>query len=127
MKKLGMIAVMVAGLAGITGYATAQDYRYSDRDDNGRYDNRYDNDNRYDSFREGQHAAREFGYRDGAQVAREDARAGKRFNPKPRGRFDDRDHGYRREFGDKRQYRDEYSEAYRAGYQREFGERGYYR
>ena len=41
----------------------------------------------------------------------------KTFNPEPRGRYDDRDHGYRREYGDKNFYRQQYTEGYRAGYQ----------
>ena len=35
------------------------------------------------------------------------------------GKYDDRDHGYRREYGDKNSYRATYSEGYRAGYERE--------
>ena len=127
MNKLRMGAMIIASLAGTAAYATAQDYRYPDSDDNRYYDHDRGYDNRYDGFREGQRTARQFGYRDGAQVAREDVWNHKRFNPRPRGKFDDADHGYRHEFGDKRQYRDEYKEAYQAGYQREFQEHGSYR
>jgi hypothetical protein len=132
-KSLAIIATMLAGTAGI---AAAQDGGYYARDGY-RYDNRaYDNNdygynNRYynhDGFRHGMHEAREFGFRDGAAVAREDSYRGKPFNPNPRGRFDDADHGYRREFGNKHEYREHYSEAYRAGYQRSYrGNDGYYR
>jgi hypothetical protein len=132
-KSLAIIATMLAGTAGI---AAAQDGGYYARDGY-RYDNRaYDNNdygynNRYynhDGFRHGMHEAREFGFRDGAAVAREDSYRGKPFNPNPRGRFDDADHGYRREFGNKHEYREHYSEAYRAGYQRSYrGNNGYYR
>ena len=131
-KTLAMIATVLAGTAGI---AAAQDGRYYDRDDY-RYDNRaYDNDdyryqnrydNRYDSrgnFWQGMHQAREFGFRDGSAVAREDSFRGKPFNPNPRGRYDDADHGYRRQFGNKHEYRERYTDAYRAGYQRSY--RGY--
>jgi hypothetical protein len=120
-KTLAMIATMLAGTAGI---AAAQDGRYYDRDDY-RYQNRY-----YDNggFRHGMHEAREFGFRDGATVAREDSYRGKPFNPNPRGRYDDADHGYRREFGSKHEYREHYIEAYRAAYQRSYrGYGGYYR
>ena len=41
----------------------------------------------------------------------------------PRGRFDDRDHGYRREYGDKSVYRSQYTDGYRAGYQATFNGR----
>jgi hypothetical protein len=120
-KTLAMLATVLAGTAGI---AAAQDGRYYDRDDY-RYQNRY-----YDNggFRHGMHEAREFGFRDGATVAREDSYRGKPFNPNPRGRYDDADHGYRREFGSKHEYREHYIEAYRAAYQRSYrGYGGYYR
>ena len=126
-SKLTTAALMLTVLAGTAGYAAAQDYRY-DRDGDRYYDR---DDNRYydrdDGYRHGIHEAREFGFRDGAAVAREDMWRGKRFNPNPRGRFDDADHGYRREFGNKHEYREQYSAAYREGYQNTFRQRGYYR
>jgi hypothetical protein len=61
--------------------------------------------------------AYETGYQDGVTTAREDLYNNKPFNPNPRGRFDDRDHGYRREYGDKNAYRADYTNGYRAGYQ----------
>jgi hypothetical protein len=132
-KTLAMLGTM---LAGTVGFAAAQDGRYYDSDDY-RYDNRaYDNNdygynNRYynrESFWHGMHEAREFGFRDGAAVAREDSYRGKPFNPNPRGRYDDADHGYRHEFGSKHEYREHYIEAYREGYQRSYrGYGGYYR
>jgi hypothetical protein len=57
------------------------------------------------------------GYQDGAQVAREDIQNGKRFNSTPRSRYDDRDHGYRREYGSKDRYKSIYTDGYRAGYE----------
>ena len=133
LKTLAMIATVLAGTAGI---AAAQDGRYYDRDDY-RYENRaYDNNDygyntgyyNHRSFRHGMHEAREFGFRDGTTVAREDSYRGKPFNPNPRGRYDDADHGYRREFGSKHEYREHYIEAYRAAYQRSYrGYGGYYR
>jgi hypothetical protein len=135
-SKLTMAALVVTMLAGTVGYAAAQDYRYDrdgdryyDRNDNRYYDR---DDNRYygrdgHGFRRGIHVAREIGFRDGAAVAREDMWRGKPFNPNPRGRYDDADHGYRREFGNRHEYREHYSEAYRAAYQNTFRERGYYR
>ena len=129
-KTLAMIVTVLAGTAGI---AAAQDSyyndgRYYDRDDyrygNG-YDNRYDG---RDNFRQGMHEAREFGFRDGSAVAREDRWRGKPFNPNPRGRYDDADHGYRREFGNKHEYREHYTDAYREAYQRNYRGNGrYYR
>ena len=60
------------------------------------------------------------GYQDGATMAREDQYKNKPFNPNPRARFDDRDHGYRREYGDRNDYKAQYSDGYRAGYQATF-------
>src|SRR5712692_5797453 len=138
-NQLRLAALAFAVVAGSAGYAAAQDYRYDDRDDN-RYDQRdnsryvdrddnryYDRDGyRYDNFRRGLHVAREIGFRDGAQVAREDLWRGKRFNPNPRGRYDDADHGYRRQFGNRHEYREHYSEAYRDGYMSTFRGDRYY-
>ena len=140
MKKLALAALALAVVTGASGLAAAQDGRYYDRDDNRYYDRddyRYSDrdDNRYydrdgyrhENFRRGLRVARDFGYRDGAQVAREDMWRGKPFNPNPRGRYDDADHGYRRQFGNKHEYRERYSEAYRNAYMSTFRERGYYR
>jgi hypothetical protein len=63
------------------------------------------------------------GYQDGVTMAREDLHKNKPFNPNPRARFDDRDHGYRREYGDKNDYKAEYSNGYSAGYQATFDRR----
>src|SRR5713101_2328502 len=124
-NKLRLAALALAVVAGTASFAAAQDYRYGDRDDNRYYnrdDNRYyDRDGyRYGYFRRGLRVAREVGFRDGAQVAREDMWRGKPFNPNPRGRYDDADHGYRRQFGNRHEYREHYSEAYREGYQNTF-------
>ncbi len=141
-KKIRMAALAFAVLTGTVGYAAAQDYGYDNRDrDDGRYydadDYRYekrsyDRDNRDGDWHRGMHAARSFGFRDGAQVGREDTWRGKPFNSNPRGRFDDADHGYNRRFGDRHEYREHYTEAYRQGYQsayRGYGRygNGYYR
>lgn len=137
-KTFVMLGTMLAGSVGL---AAAQDGRYYDHDDDYRYqsrpvdndDYRYENrsydrdDDRYenrdygrDGFRYGMHEAREFGFRDGTSVARQDLWSRKPFNPNPRGRFDDADHGYRREFGSRHEYREHYIEAYRQAYQRSY-------
>ena len=64
------------------------------------------------------------GYQDGSTVARQDMESGKRFNPNPRGPYDDKDHGYQRVYGDKNAYKTQYTNGYRAGYQSNFN-RGY--
>jgi len=117
-KKIRMAAMFVAAVAGTAGIASAQDYRY------------YDNGNRYydrDDYGQCARVAREFGWRDGSQVAREDMWRGKPFNPNPRGPYDDADHGYRRAFGSIHEYRANYSQAYRAAYENAFRGRRYWR
>ncbi len=140
---IGTAALVIAMAAGSAGFAAAQNYGYDygyDRDDRRyhdaddyRYSSQYHNRDGYsfgysygygygDSHR-GYHAATEFGFRDGAQVAREDMWRGKPFNPMPRGRYDDADHGYSRAFGNRHEYREHYADAYRRGYESAF--RGY--
>ena len=128
-KTLAMIATVLAGTAGIAaaqdGDGHYNDGRYYDNDDY-RYQNRYDNRyNDRDNLQQGMHEAREEGLRDGAAVAREDMWRGKPFNPNPRGRFDDADHGYRSEFGNRHEYREHYTDAYREGYQHNYNGRNY--
>jgi hypothetical protein len=117
-KEIQTAALVLATLAGTAGLAAAQgygDYRYG----NGYYDR--------DDMRGGMRAARDFGSRDGASVAREDMWKGKPFNPNPRGPFSRADDGYRHEFGNKRDYREVYAQAYRDAYQNAFRGRRYYR
>ena len=75
----------------------------------------YRNTAQSDGYRENYEAYR-FGYDDGATAARSDLELRKPYNSKPRGRYDDRDHGYRRGYGSKDRYKDEYTNGYRAGY-----------
>jgi hypothetical protein len=63
--------------------------------------------------------AYEIGFRDGASMAREDTAKNKPYNANPRGRFDDKDHGYSSLYGSKSLYRTQYTEGYRAGYDSE--------
>jgi hypothetical protein len=118
-SKLTLAAMVLAIVAGSAGLAAAQDYHYNDREGNRYY-------GRDDSFRRGLDVARDFGYRDGAQGAREDMWKNKRFNPNPRGN-NHADNGYRGDFGSKREYREQYSAAYRDGYTNAFRRDGYNR
>jgi len=61
--------------------------------------------------------AHQIGFQDGASVAREDAARGKPYNPRPRGRYDDEDHGYSSAYGNKSTYKAQYANGYRAGYE----------
>lgn len=132
-RMITRAALMTAILVGTVGVAAADDWDHDDDDyryNNGRYNQGYGYG--YGNFRFLARVARDYGFRDGAQVAREDTWRGKPFNPNPRGRYDDADHGYSRRYGDKRTYRQIYSEAYRRGYQSAFrgygyGYNGYYR
>jgi hypothetical protein len=70
----------------------------------------------YGAWGGGNDVAYHFGYEDGSIAARSDIERGKSYNSKPRGRYEDRDHGYRREYGSKNEYKAEYTDGYRAGY-----------
>ena len=65
---------------------------------------------------DGDGIANRFGQEDGAQAAREDIEHRKGYNSNPRGRFEDRDRGYRREFGSRDRYKSQYTAGYRSGY-----------
>jgi len=66
-----------------------------------------------------------WGYRDGQEMARHDMEKHNGYNATPRGPFDDRDRGYQRQYGDRNEYKAEYTQGYRAGYDSTF--RGYSR
>jgi hypothetical protein len=89
-----------------------------DRDDG--YYNRFDRD-AYGGEGRG-NIAYNTGWNDGSAVAQSDVAQGKRYNSKPRGDYDDADHGYRREYGDKHAYKAEYTAGYRAGYDSAFSQ-----
>ena len=92
-----------------------------------------DRDNDYDGYQEngwrerdyvdGRDTATRWGYQDGMDAGRGDIANGKPYNPRPRGRYDDCDRGYQREFGSKNSYKVEYAEAYRRGYDNAMGRR----
>ncbi|MBZ5653878.1 MAG: hypothetical protein LAO56_01215 [Acidobacteriia bacterium] len=91
-------------------YRRADGWR--DRDGDGDRDDNWS----FGGSRGGYDAAYRFGYDDGSIAARSDIEKGKSYNSKPRGRYDDRDHGYRREYGSKDRYKAQYTYGYRAGY-----------
>jgi hypothetical protein len=120
------VAALGLGLTMASGViALAQDgYGYPDRDRNG-YPDRggygyYDRDD-YGWGRQGFHVARDIGFQDGARVGREDFFRCKPYDPYPRGRYSNSDHGFRREYGDRYRYRELYSRSYQAGYRSAFG------
>ena len=93
-----------------SGYAEYSRNGYNGYRGNGWQDGGWQNG--YD----GDGVAYRFGQQDGAQAAQEDIYNRKGYNSNPRGRFEDRDHGFRREFGSRERYRDQYGSGYRAGY-----------
>jgi hypothetical protein len=103
---LGLAITMASG-----GVALAQGgYGYADRGD-------------YGWGRQSFRVARDIGYQDGARVGREDFFRRKPYDPYPRGKYSHADRGFRREYGDRYQYRDQYARAYQAGYRSSFGQR----
>ncbi len=128
----------IAGLAVVatlflSGLAVAQDrdydrdrWGYHDRDRDGDRDR--DRDGYRDGYRfRGGDVARDWGFRDGSDAARSDRRVRKSFNPNPRGRYKHSDRGYDRRFGDKREYQEQYAQAYREGYERAWDHGGWRR
>ena len=72
------------------------------------------------AYADGLRIARSTGYEDGLRMGYHDLNHYKRFNPYPRGKFRNEDHGYHHEYGDKYAYREEYARGYGAGYQSAF-------
>lgn len=63
------------------------------------------------------------GYQDGLIDGGKDWRKHKDFRPSKHDRYEDADHGYRHDYGNKKEYKREYREGYLAGYQRGYGDR----
>ena len=61
--------------------------------------------------------AYQVGFQDGVSVGQRDVRERKPYNPNPRGRYDDEDHGYSSAYGNKSAYKTQYANGYRAGYE----------
>lgn len=62
------------------------------------------------------------GYQDGLIAGGKDRRKHKDFRPSKHDRYEDADHGYSHDYGDKKEYKREYREGYLAGYQRGYGD-----
>lgn len=88
----------------------------------GGYRDDYRDDYRPGAYRY-DNAGYSIGYQDGASVAREDMWKNKPFNPNPRGKYDDMDHGYQRAYGDRNYYKSQYAAGYRTGYENAFRNR----
>jgi hypothetical protein len=103
-----------------SGFASARPGRWGDGDRD--RDDHYRGSGFYGSA-DSSRVAYDTGYQDGITMAGEDLYKNKPFNPSPRARFDHRDHGYYRGYGEKEAYKAEYTDGYRAGYQSAFERR----
>lgn len=67
--------------------------------------------------------ASDIGYRDGLAAGGKDAATGHSFRPHEHDSWEDGDHGYRKEYGSKAEYKREYRAGYEAGYRDGYGGR----
>lgn len=115
------------------GYARGgYGYNDGDRDDRGRNNGYYSNGDRgynggYNGGgyygRQGNNPAYDIGYRDGQAVGQKDRQQGKAFRPDKNDQYEDADHGYNKQYGDKNQYKSRYRDAFQRGYQDGYGRR----
>jgi hypothetical protein len=61
------------------------------------------------------------GYRDGLQAGQTDSRQHKNFNPTKHEAYEDANHGYRKDYGNKNLYKDQYRKGFVRGYEDAFG------
>ena len=99
------------------GFEQAFNDRFARRGDGDRDDYRAAGSNWWS----GGNVAYNYGLEDGTLAGREDSARGKQFNPNPRG-SNHADRGYIREYGNKDEYRAQYSDGYRTGYERTYGQ-----
>jgi hypothetical protein len=64
--------------------------------------------------------ATDTGYRDGLQAGLSDARQRKDFKPEKHEAYEDGKHGYRKEYGDKKLYKEQYRKGFLRGYEDAF-------
>lgn len=109
MRRLRMLLVATALIAGSSVLASAQGWGY--------HDGYYRNDRAMDN-------ARHFGYQDGLNDGRNDRITGHSFRPTHDGNFKHADRGY---YGgiDRNYYTQAYREAYENGYQRGYDSANY--
>ena len=65
------------------------------------------------------------GYRDGLSAGRKDFNEKKDFRPEKHDSYEDGDHGYRKSFGTKDQYKEQYRKGFLRGYEDAFNRRGH--
>jgi len=64
------------------------------------------------------------GYRDGLQAGQNDFRQRKEFKPQKHDAYEDANHGYRKNYGDKNLYKEQYRKGFLRGYEDAFNRRG---
>jgi hypothetical protein len=65
------------------------------------------------------------GYRDGLSAGGKDFRERKDYRPEKHDSYEDGDHGYRKSYGPKDQYKEQYRKGYLRGYEDAFNRRGH--
>jgi len=65
------------------------------------------------------------GYRDGLSAGRSDYASRKDFKPEKHDSYEDGDHGYRKHYGTKEQYKEQYRKGFLRGYEDAFNRRGH--
>jgi hypothetical protein len=64
--------------------------------------------------------ATDIGYRDGLSAGQNDLRNHKQYRPEKHDAYEDADHGYRKDYGDKNLYKEQYRKGFMRGYEDAF-------
>ncbi|GAC1672496.1 MAG: hypothetical protein NVS9B4_27450 [Candidatus Acidiferrum sp.] len=112
------------------GYRAGYDdgyYNKSIRSDIYGVDDRYDPDRRPRTDADARYekwgysdVAFDTGYRDGMQAGQNDLRQHKEYRPEKHDAYEDADHGYRKNYGDKNLFKEQYRKGFMRGYQDTF-------
>ena len=86
---------------------------------------RKDEDARYYTNWSYSDVAFDTGYRDGLSAGRKDFSERKDYRPEKHDSYEDGDHGYRKSFGTKDQYKEQYRKGFLRGYEDAFNRRGH--
>ena len=68
--------------------------------------------------------ATDIGYRDGLSAGQNDLRNRKQYRPEKHDAYEDADHGYRKDYGDKNRYKEQYRKGFMRGYEDAFHAQG---
>ncbi len=117
MRLRRLIPAAVLALGALASTACATGYAYGDRrpyvyGDRGRYAG-------------ASRIAFDNGFREGVKDGEHDARGNRRFDPSRHGEWRDADKGYRRQYGDRSDYRRSFRSGYESGYAQGYRRYGY--